>query len=287
MPLLSAIIVNYNTGEYINRCIDSIIENPPDGGVEVIIVDNASTDQSPARLAERDDIFLVENERNLGYAGGCNAGARESKGDFIMFFNPDLEVGPGVLQRIISFVRRTPDAGAAAPILISYDGRLQESYRRFPTLLSIFGARRSFLYRLWRSNPISKRSFYGDLELKGPTPVDAVGGAALMVPRNIFKITGGMDESYFMYLEDIDFCRRIRRAGYKVYIIPDVKIRHRWAASTGKNPYRMALVHYVSLGRYFYKHNPGRFVAYVAISPALLCFLLMQLFLITLGFRNN
>jgi GT2 family glycosyltransferase len=288
MPLLSAIIVNYNTGEYVHRCIDSLLENPPDGGVEVIVVDNASTDRSPAALAGRDDIFFIENERNLGYAGGCNAGTRVSTGDFIMFLNPDLEVGRGVLQRLIGFLRDTPYAGAAAPLLESYNGRIQESYRRFPTILSILGARRSLLYKLWPTNPISRRSFYGEFESKkGPTPVDAVGGAALMFPRRILEVTGGMDSGFFMYLEDIDFCRRIRYAGYRVYLIPDVKIKHSWAASTGKRPYRMALEHYISLGRYFYKHSPGRFVVYLIIIPALLCFLLIQWSMITLGFPNN
>jgi GT2 family glycosyltransferase len=288
MPLLSAIIVNHNTGEYVHRCIDSLLENPPDGGIEVIVVDNASTDQSPVTLAERDDIVFIENERNLGYAGGCNAGTRKSTGGFIILLNPDLEIGRGVLQRLVDFLREMPGAGAAAPLLESYNGSIQESYRRFPTILSILGARRSLLYKLWPTNPISKRSFYGELELKkDPTPVDAVGGAALMFPRSILEVTGGMDEGFFMYLEDIDFCRRIRDAGYRVYLIPDVKIRHIWAASTGKRPYHMALVHYISLGRYFYKHNPKRFVVYLVIGPALLCMLLLQWLLIALGFGNN
>ncbi len=287
MHVLSAIIVNYNAGEYIHRCIDSILADPPDGGVEIIVVDNASADGSVEKLRERSDISLVENERNVGYAGGCNAGARAASGEFIMFLNPDIEVVPGVLETLVSFLRDTPDVGAAAPLLESPDGRLQESYRRFPTILSIFGARRSPLYRLWPGNPISKRSFYGDLDLTEPTPVDAVGGAALVFPKHILGTTGGMDPSFFMYLEDIDFCRRIGLAGYKVYIVPGVRVKHRWAVSTKKQPYRMALVHYISLGRYFLKHSPFRFAAYVAIFPVLLCFVFAQWFFIFLGYQNN
>jgi N-acetylglucosaminyl-diphospho-decaprenol L-rhamnosyltransferase len=199
-----------------------------------------------------------------------------ASGEFIMFLNPDVEVVPGVLETLIGFLRDTPDAGAAAPLLESPDGREQESYRRFPTILSVFGARRSPLYRLWPGNPISKRSFYGDLDLTEPTAVDAVGGAALIFPRYILETTGGMDRVFFMYLEDIDFCRRIGLAGYKVYIVPGARVKHRWAVSTKKRPYRMALVHYISLGRYFLKHSPFRFAAYVAISPLLFLFLLAQ-----------
>jgi N-acetylglucosaminyl-diphospho-decaprenol L-rhamnosyltransferase len=287
MPVLSAIIVNYNAGECIRRCIDSILADAPDGGVEVIVVDNASSDGSVEGLRERGDITLVENGRNVGYAGGCNAGARLASGEFIMFLNPDIEIMPDVLETLIGFLRDTPGAGAAAPLLESPDGRVQESYRRFPTILSIFGARRSPLYRLWPGNPISKRSFYGDLDLTGPTPVDAVGGAALIFPRRILEATAGMDTGFFMYLEDIDFCRRIGLAGYKVYIVPGVRVKHRWAVSTKKRPYRMALVHYVSLGRYFFKHSPLRFAAYAAISPLLFLFLLAQWSFIFLGCRNE
>ncbi|UCE26707.1 MAG: glycosyltransferase family 2 protein [Candidatus Coatesbacteria bacterium] len=289
MPILSAIIVNYRTGEYVHRCIDSILTNPPDGGVEVIAIDNASADGSVEELRKRGDITLVENEHNVGYAGGCNAGARLASGEFIMFLNPDVEVGPGVLESLINFLRDTPAAGAAAPQLESFDGRKQESYRRFPTILSVFGARRSPLYRLWPGNPISRRSFYGDLDLDstGPTPVDAVGGAALIFPRHILETTGGMDPGFFMYLEDIDFCRRISLAGYDVYIVPHVRVTHRWAVSTKKHPYRMTLVHYVSLGRYFYKHNPLRFVIYLAVSPLLIFFALTQWLLILLSSRNS
>jgi len=287
MPVLSAIIVNYNAGECIRRCIDSILADPPDGGVEVIVVDNASSDGSVEKLRERGDMTLVEKERNIGYAGGCNAGARLASGEYIMFLNPDIEVMPGVLEKLVSFLRDTPDAGAAAPLLESPDGRLQESYRRFPTILSIFGARRSPLYRFWPGNPISKRSFYGGLDLAEPTPVDAVGGAAVVFPRNVLEATGGMDPGFFMYLEDIDFCRRIGLAGYKVYIVPGARVNHRWAVSTRKRPYRMALVHYISLGRYFLKHSPFRFAAYVAISPLLFFFLLAQWSFILLGYRNE
>jgi GT2 family glycosyltransferase len=287
MPVLSAIIVNYNAGEYIHRCIDSILADPPDGGVEVIVIDNASADGSVEELRDRGDITLVENERNIGYAGGCNAGARAASGEFIMFLNPDIEVVPGVLKTLVSFLRDTPDAGAAAPLLESPDGRVQESYRRFPTILSIFGARRSPLYRLWPGNPISKRSFYGDLGLTEPTRVDAVGGAALVFPGHIFVTTRGMDPGFFMYLEDIDFCRRIGLAGYKVYIVPGVRVKHRWAVSTKRHPYRMALVHYISLGRYFLKHSPFRFAVYVAISPLLFFFVLAQWSFISLGYQNN
>jgi N-acetylglucosaminyl-diphospho-decaprenol L-rhamnosyltransferase len=287
MPVLSAIIVNYNTGEYVHRCIDSVLANAPEGGVEVIVVDNASTDGSLATLVERDDVLLVASERNLGYAGGCNAGARISTGDFIIFLNPDLEVGPGVLQRLVDFLENKPKAGAAGPLLESPGGRLQESYRRFPTISSIFGARRSPLYSIWPGNPISRRVFYGDSTFEKPTPVDVIGGAVLAFSRHVLEITGGMDNGFFMYLEDTDFCRRIINAGYEVYILPDVRVKHFWAGATKKRPYLMVLTHYISLGRYFLKHDPVRFTVYIVISPLLVCFLLTQWMLTALGFQNS
>jgi nucleoside-diphosphate-sugar epimerase/GT2 family glycosyltransferase len=265
---LSVIIVNYNSGHVVHEGIDSCWRNPPaEGEMEIIVVDNASSDGSAQALAARDDIIFIRNRQNLGYAAANNQGLAAARGDYLMLLNPDVEVSPGVFDKLIDFLDENPDAGVAGPALISPAGRLQESYRRFPNLLHLIGSRKSLIYRFWPGNPFSRRGFYGELELERPVKVDFIAGAAMMFKRELVDLIGPLDPHYFMYVEDADFSRRARDAGYYTYLVPNITVLHHWGESAALHPYRVVFIHHISMMRYLRMHQPLQFALYLLLLP--------------------
>ena len=275
---LSVIIVNYNAGRLIPKCIDSCWKNAPaDGEMEVLVVDNASTDGSAEALAVRDDIIFIRNRQNFGYAAANNQGIARAGGDYLLLLNPDVEVGPGVFDELMAFLDENPDAGIAGPALVNPSGRLQESYRRFPNLLHLLGNRRSIIYRLWPRNPFSRQGFYLDLELGGAVKVDFLAGAAMMFKRELVDLIGPLDPKYFMYVEDADFSRRARDAGSYTYLLPQLTVLHHWGESAARHPYRIVLIHHISMMRYFRMHQPLQFAVYLLLLPAVGVHMLFEL----------
>jgi nucleoside-diphosphate-sugar epimerase/GT2 family glycosyltransferase len=275
---LSVIIVNYNSGHVVHEGIDSCWRNPPaEGEMEIIVVDNASSDGSAQALAARDDIIFIRNRQNLGYAAANNQGLAAARGDYLMLLNPDVEVAPGVFDKLIDFLDENPDAGVAGPALISPAGRLQESYRRFPNLLHLIGSRKSLIYRFWPGNPFSRRGFYGELELERPVKVDFIAGAAMMFKRELVDQIGPLDPNYFMYVEDADFSRRARDAGYFTYLVPNTAVLHHWGESAALHPYRVVFIHHISMMRYLRMHQPLQFALYLLLLPLVAVHLLFEL----------
>ncbi len=285
MPRLSAIVVNYNGGDMVIRCVDSLLKNPPEGDIEVIVVDNASSDDSPEKLAARDDIVFIQSEQNLGFAAGCNLGLERAAGEYLALINPDVEVGSGLCDGVIGFLRDTEGAGIASPLLKSPDGSIQNNFRRYPSLWLMLGSRRSPLTLLWPKNPISSRFFYSDLSLTKPREVEMVSGTALFFTRGVYDAIGGLDPGYFMFVEDADFCLRVARAGYGVYSLPDLSVEHYLSYSVQKRPYSMILAHHRSLLRFFFRHRPFHFVAYIMLWPLALSYILMEFLLASLKRR--
>lgn len=277
-PKLSVIIVNYNAGHVIANCLGSCWLNPPrEGGMEVIVVDNASDDGSAEALAVRDDIIFLRNHQNLGYAAANNQGVAISRGEYLLLLNPDVEVGPGLFDALIAFLDENPDAAVAAPALVSPNGRLQESFRRFPNLFHLLGNRRSLIYRWWPHNPFSRRGFYLDLPMDRPARVDFVAGAVMMFKRTLVDLIGPMDRKYFMYVEDADFCRRARDAGLFTYFLPNLTALHHWGESSARHPYRMVFIHHISMMRYFRRHQPLQYAVYLLLLPLVGVHMLFEL----------
>ncbi len=277
-PKVSVIIVNYNAGHVVHEAVDSCWRNPPAGGeVEIIVVDNASSDGSAQALAARDDIIFIRNRHNLGYAAANNQGLAAARGDYFMLLNPDVEVAPAVFDKLTDFLDENPDAGVVGPALVSPAGRLQESYRRFPNLLHLIGSRKSLIYRFWPRNPFSRQGFYGQLELERPVKVDFIAGAAMMFTRELVDLIGPLDPNYFMYVEDADFSRRARDAGYYTYLLPDITVLHHWGESAALHPYRVVFIHHISMMRYLRKHQPLQFALYLLLLPLVGVHLLIEL----------
>ncbi len=225
-PRLSVIIVSWNVRELLARALASLHTAWKDAeGMEVIVVDNASTDGSPAMVRRRfPGVHLIVNRENRGFTGGNNQGIRAARGDFLFLLNPDTEVLDDALHRLITFAQAHPNVGVVGPQLLNPDGSVQSSRRRFPTLPILF------LESTWLQ-PIAppsllRRYYVQDRPDHLTQDVDWVTGAAMFVRREVVETVGGLDESFFMYSEELDWCRRIRQAGWRVVYYPEARIIH-------------------------------------------------------------
>ncbi|MFN3689562.1 MAG: glycosyltransferase family 2 protein [Fimbriimonadales bacterium] len=232
MPTLSICIVNWNTRDLLRACLRSIYRYPPPEPFEVIVVDNASADGSAAMVTrEFPQATLISNTANLGYAHGNNQALQRAQGEFVLLLNPDTEVFETTLGNALAFLRAHPEAGAIGAKQLFPDGRVQPSIRGFPTpanlLFEITGLARLF--------PRSRR--LGGYRMRWFTyatlaEVDQPMATFLMTRRAVIEQVGLMDEAFPLFFNDVDWCYRIKQAGWKIYFVPEVQILHHGGAST-------------------------------------------------------
>jgi len=237
---LDVIIVSWNTREFISKCLQSlqtVLEPALDdsrrlaGGqyrARVLVVDNASTDDSA--LMVRQDfpwVRLIENRENLGFAPANNQAIRESCGRFVLLLNSDTVVHPGALETLVAFLDAHPKAGAAGARLLNPDGSVQ------PACHPMLTPWREF-WRLSFLDNVIRKSTYGARTWKASVPqqVEAIKGACLLLRRQALDQVGLLDESYFMYTEEVDLCYRLARAGWQLWWIPQATVVHYGEASS-------------------------------------------------------
>lgn len=213
--MVSIVIVNYNTAKFIKTCIQSIEMHAPKD-TEVVVVDNNSTDGSVKEI-QKLKIKIIRNKENLGYAKAVNQGIEAARGDYIFVLNPDAKLREGAVDVLLKFTQAHKDAGVVGPRLLNPDGSIQASCYHEQT---IFNAVKE--YFLGIKGVFEKYAPSGN----GPTQVDAVVGAAMFIPRRIIERVGNFNENYFMYFEDLDFCRKVRDAGFTVYYLPFAQVMH-------------------------------------------------------------
>lgn len=234
--MLSIIIVNWNSLEYLRTCLQSILHSESIPGLEIIVVDNNSTiDPRQSIAAEFPTVKVIRSERNLGFSGANNLGFRYSSGRYLLFLNPDTVVIGSALFTLLRSFASLPDAGILGCKLLNSDGTLQTScIQKFPTILN-----QLFDFELLRSRwPMW--SIWGIAPLFANDPdaaaVEVVSGACLMMARDIFEQVGGFNETYFMYAEDVDLCYRTRTAGRTVYYTGQAQVvHHGGGASKARN----------------------------------------------------
>lgn len=232
---LSIIIVSFNTKKLLTDCLKSLMVDGRwlETKGEIIVVDNGSSDGSVEEVRKFKiqnpgfKIRLIENEENLGFAKANNQGIKIAKGKYILLLNSDTEVKPGVLEELVKFVQNHPEAGVVGARLLNPDGSIQPSVYHFPTIL---GAIKEF-WLGWGGS-------YEKYPLTGTNPVivEAVTGAAMLIPRRTVEKIGYLDERYFLYFEDLDYCRRAKKAGLKVFYLPCANFVHHHGASGKKIP---------------------------------------------------
>lgn len=216
---LSIIIVSFNVKNLIKECIESILKTKNGFIYEIIIVDNASTDESVEAVKglRVRGLRIIENKKNLGFAKAVNQGIKSAKGDYILILNPDTKVKTDSLKKILNFAKSHPEVGIVGAKLINPDGSIQPSVYHFPSL------KRAFLeFWLGKKGEYEK---YAPLT-KNPLEVDAVTGAVMLISKRTIEKVGLFDERYFMYFEDLDYCRRVKRAGLKVFYFPEAPVLH-------------------------------------------------------------
>lgn len=266
---VSIVVVSYNTREAVRLCIRSIYEYPPPGAFEVIVVDNASTDGSPEMLESSfPEVRLLRLDSNRGYAYACNYGAKSSTGRMLLFLNSDIEVTPGALKLLYDCVEDREAATICSGRLESHDGSPQPSCRRFPSHFSILFGRGSVLSRFRVFKRFKDRYIIEPPE--GNSEVDSIAGACVMIKREVFEELAGFDERFFMYVEDIDLCYRLKGAGGVVLFASKAVFKHRWGASSVAEKLRLQLEHHRSIYRYFRKHCPGRRLSNLLLAIMLL-----------------
>jgi GT2 family glycosyltransferase len=273
---LSIIIVNRNTKDLLIQCLGSI--DPVGQGIEreVFVVDNGSEDGSGQAIRERFlKVTWIQNKMNIGFAKAMNQGLRLSKGKYLLLLNPDTQIKEGAIARLISFMGTHLDAGIVGAQLLDSDGSKQNSIANFPSLATEL-LNKSLLRWLFPKTFPGKERIYSE-----PIEVDSVIGACMMVRRDAMEQVGLLDEDYFLFLEETDWCYQIRKKGWKVYHIPQAEVYHFQGKSAEKEK-KKAKIEYYRSRYHFFNKNKGN-LQWLLLLIGLVMRLCVELIFTTMG----
>ena len=260
--MLSVVIVNFNVKHFLEQCLASVQRASHDMDVEIIVVDNASDDNSVTYLQPLfPEVRFLCNTTNMGFATACNQGFKASHGHYVLFLNPDTLVPEDSFRRCVDFMNKTPDAGALGVKMLDGTGRfLKESKRAFPSpLISLY--KLTGLARLFSHSRVFARYHLGHLDENKNHPVDVLAGAFMFVRRDLLEATGAFDEQFFMYGEDVDLSYRLQQqpcaatgGRFRNYYFSDVRIIHFKGESTRKASMNYVRMFYTAMSLFVKKH---------------------------------
>lgn len=261
---LSIVIINYNTSGLLKKCLASIYKNSSGLSLEVIVVDNASIDDSTQIVgSEFPRTKLIANKTNTGYAFANNQGIKVATGDFILLLNSDTEVLPDCLPAMVGYIKNHPRAGLAGCKLLNPDRTTQPSVRRSPRLWDQI----VILTKLHNFFPATiKRYLYLDFDYTQEAEVEQIMGAFMLIRREVIKQIGVLDQNTFFWFEDIDYCNRARRAGWQVIYMPTAQIIHLKGYTADKHLALTKQKMFVKSLLYYFKTNHG-FLSYLILLP--------------------
>jgi N-acetylglucosaminyl-diphospho-decaprenol L-rhamnosyltransferase len=252
-PAISVVVVAYNSAAWLPRCLAPILAQADDiDGLEIIVVDNASPDASGAIVRQAfPSVRVIDSPQNIGFGAGCNLALAQASGHTLVMVNPDCEIRPGTLRAFADHFRTHPTSGAAGGRLCYGDGSFQDAAFRFPSLAQV-------VLDFW---PISWRLTQSRINGRYPRaldstafPCDFVLGALMAVRREAYESTGGFDPAYFMYVEEVDWCRRLGAQGWEVWHLPGAVATHHAGQSTRTVAARMFVELHRSRLRYYRRH---------------------------------
>ncbi len=258
-PLVSVLIVSWNTRDLLRDCLASLLEHQTPARLEIIVVDNASRDGSADMVArEFPWAQLIASELNLGFAAGNNRAFEAASGEFIWLLNPDTQVLAGALDALLRRFELDERCGAVASALIdSREGTIQRSCRTFPTPAALWVE----ALGLARAFPRSKKfGFYkmGWWDMREPKPVEQPMASSLLLQRSVIKSCGGLfNEAFPIFFNDVDLCRRLADGGWRIWFEPASRVRHWGGASTGQARAAMIRESHASLEKYLRLHPGG------------------------------
>jgi GT2 family glycosyltransferase len=253
MPDLSIIIVSFNARAALERCLESLHRPPPTASHEILVVDNASNDGSASAARQWPDVRVIETGANLGFARGNNAGIRASTGDNLLLLNSDTIVPPHAIDRLLEILRSDADVAVVGPRLVDAHGRAELS---FGGMIGPFNELRQKLLVGGHDRRLPFISSLVEGMTRRPRFPDWVSGACLLVRRHDAESVGLLDERYFMYAEDVDFCAAIRARGRRIRFAPDVTVVHQRGGSADTAREATAAAYRRSQIAFYEKHHP-------------------------------
>jgi GT2 family glycosyltransferase len=264
---VSVIIVSWNARDYLMQCLDSLSAEACRYPMEIIVVDNASSDDSAEQVARRfPSVRLIRNKENLGFAKANNLAVSVSTGRYLCFVNSDVKVLPDCITKLVDFSDQNPKVGVTGPRIIGGDGKLQRSCRGFPTLWNMFCRALAFDV-LWSKS----KTFSGYSMTYWPQdtqrPVDILTGCFWLIRKEALTQVGLLDEEFFMYGEDMDWCKRFWAGNWQVVFVPSAEAIHYGGASSSNSPIRFYIEKQRADLQYWRKHHSHLTVAlYFLIS---------------------
>lgn len=251
---LSVIIVSWNVVNLLRCCLESLRADLQGIDAEVFVVDNDSADGSAAMVAnEHSWVKLIANKDNLGFAAANNQALKESKGEYILLLNPDTEVRAGAVSHLIRFLQEHRNVAVVAPQLLNSDGSIQRSCRAFPTFEGMFYELIG-LSKLFPDHPIFGNYKMLDFDHTEEREVDQPEGACLMMRRAVIDEVGPLDEGFFMLFEEVDWCYRIKQAGWQIWFTPGAQVVHHYGQSIKQVKAKMIVSSHKGLYRFWTKH---------------------------------
>ena len=253
----AAVVVNFNAGPLLARCVRSLLADVgADGAPEVVVVDNGSEDGSVAELRRAcPDVTVVEPGANLGYARAANLGTAATRAGVVAVMNPDAVVHPGTGAAMLARFAAEPDLGALGPRIRDDHGATYPSVREVPALPDALG--HAVLGPFRPENRFTRRYRQLDADPTRPRDAEWVSGAAIWLRRAALDDIGGWDERFFLFMEDVDLCWRLRRAGWRVAYEPGGQVTHVEGVSRARHPYRSIVAHHRSALRFAGKRWKG------------------------------
>lgn len=252
LPHISIIILSWNVRDLLRACLHSLPLYDPT--IEIIVVDAASADGAAEMVrAEFPSVTLIARDENLGYTRGNNVGLKAARGRYLLVLNPDTEIVGEALKQMLAYMDAHPQVGVLGPQLRYPDGAVQSTRRRFPTLAT--GFFESTWLQPYAARRLLQHYYARDLADDAIAEVDWMVGAALLIRREVYAQVGGLDEGFFMYSEELDWCRRIKAAGWQVVYYPPAQIIHHEAQSSAQVPAATHIRFNTSKVRYYRKYH--------------------------------
>lgn len=250
----SIVIVSWNVKEFLQKCLESIYRESKDFDFEIFVVDNDSRDGSAEMVSAKfPEIKLIANKENFGFAKANNIAIRKSSGDFVLLLNPDTELVNNPIKKMIDFLKQNPEIGILGPKLLNADKTWQPSVRRSPNIWNQL----AIIFKFPHLFPkILNNYLMRDFDGQTARETDQVMGAAFMIRREVINKIGLLDECYFIWFEEVDYCRAAKKAGFKVYYWPGAEIIHHGGESFAKlSTFNKQIKYLKSVVKYFLKNG--------------------------------
>lgn len=283
--MIDIIIVNYNSTDYLLVCLESIYRSLDGRPARIFVEDNASTDGVHRIRQNFPDVHVNQNAVNIGFGAAANMAMKKGNSPYVVLINPDSKVEKGLFDNAIEYLKDNPDIGIIGPRVFDSNGDIQGSARAFPTPLTALFGRQSLFTRLFPENRITRANLLAN-QCDGQTPmeVDWVSGACMLVRRKAIDQIGWLDERFFMYWEDADWCRRMRENNWKVIYYPCATVRHYVGKSSSKLLVRSTYEFHKSVYLLYNKYYPGHFQF---LKPLIILGLLYRFCFVTISSKLN